>query len=82
MTVLALTGGDIALIVIASAFTLLVLVLCLVLLNTYNVLTSTKMVIDSLREETVPLLREVKTTGGQTVNTILDKIAKVTDPGK
>ena len=27
-------------------------------------------------------LREVKTTGGQTVNTILDKIAKVTDPGK
>ena len=27
-------------------------------------------------------LREVKTQGGQTVNTILDKIAKVTDPGK
>ncbi|HEV8535891.1 MAG TPA: ABC transporter substrate-binding protein [Candidatus Limnocylindria bacterium] len=27
-------------------------------------------------------IREVKTQGGQTVNTILDKIAKVTDPGK
>lgn len=27
-------------------------------------------------------LREVKTQGGQTINTILDKIAKVTDPGK
>ena len=27
-------------------------------------------------------LREVKTQGGRTINTILDKIAKVTDPGK
>jgi hypothetical protein len=76
MTVLALTGGDIALIVIASAFTLLVLVLCLVLLNTYNVLTSTKMVIDSLREETVPLLREVKTTIEKT-NRELDRVDTV-----
>jgi hypothetical protein len=76
MTVLALTGGDIALIVIASAFTLLVLVLCLVLLNTYNVLTSTKMIIDSIREETVPLLREVKTTIEKT-NRELDRVDTV-----
>jgi len=27
-------------------------------------------------------IREVKTQNGQTVNTISDKIAKVTDPGK
>ena len=27
-------------------------------------------------------IREVKTTGGQTVNTVLDKFGKVTDPGK
>ena len=27
-------------------------------------------------------IREVKTQGGQTVNTIVDKIAKVADPGK
>ena len=73
MTVLALTGGEIALIVIASAFTLLVLVLCQVLLNTYNVLTSTKMIIDSIREETVPLLREVKTTLDKT-NRELDRV--------
>ena len=76
MTVLALTGGEIALIVIASAFTLLVLVLCLVLLNTYNVLTSTKMIIDSIREETVPLLREVKTTMEKT-NRELDRVDTV-----
>ena len=34
--------------------------LCLVLLNTFRVLESTKMLIDGVREETVPLLREVK----------------------
>ncbi len=27
-------------------------------------------------------IREVRTTGGQTVNVIIDKVAKVTDPGK
>ena len=27
-------------------------------------------------------IREVRTSGGQTVNVIIDKIAKVTDPGK
>jgi branched-chain amino acid transport system substrate-binding protein len=27
-------------------------------------------------------IREVKTQNGQTVNTISDKVAKVTDPGK
>jgi hypothetical protein len=34
--------------------------LCVVLLNTFRVLESTKMTIDTMREETVPLLREVK----------------------
>jgi uncharacterized protein YoxC len=62
--------------VIASAFTGLVLFMCLVLLNTYNVLTSTKMTIDSLREETVPLLREVKTTVEKT-NRELDRVDTV-----
>jgi hypothetical protein len=85
MTVLALSGGDIALIVIASAFTLLVLVMCLVLLNTYNILTSTKLTIDSLREETVPLLREVKTTVEKTnreldrVDTVLESAGSIVD---
>jgi uncharacterized protein YoxC len=76
MTVLALTGGDWALIVIAIAFAILALVLCVVLLGTYNVLTSTKMTIDSMREETVPLLREVKTTVEKT-NRELDRVDTV-----
>ena len=44
--VAALDGGDIALIVLAAFWGLLVLFLCVVLLNTFRVLESTKMLID------------------------------------
>ena len=57
---LAISGGVTALIVLAAFWGLLVLALCVVLLNTFRVLESTKMTIDTMREETVPLLREVK----------------------
>ena len=57
---LLLTGGETALIVLAAFWGLLVLFLCIVLLNTFRVLESTKMTIDAVREETVPLLREAK----------------------
>jgi uncharacterized protein YoxC len=60
MTLLALDGGDTALVILAGFWGLLVLALCVVLLNTFRVLESTKMTIDTMREETVPLLREVK----------------------
>ena len=56
----ALDGGDIALIVLSAFWGLLVLFLCIVLINTFRVLESTKILIDVMREETVPLLREVK----------------------
>lgn len=54
------TAGDNALIVISAFWGLLVLGLIVVLINTFRVLESTKMTIDTMREETVPLLREVK----------------------
>ncbi|HEY6568057.1 MAG TPA: DUF948 domain-containing protein [Actinomycetota bacterium] len=54
------TSGDTALIIIAAFWALLVLGLIIVLINTFRVLESTKMTIDTMREETVPLLREVK----------------------
>ena len=73
MTLLALTGGDTALIVMASFWGLLVLALCVVLLNTFRVLESTKMTIDAMREETVPLLREVKTSLEKT-NREIDRV--------
>jgi hypothetical protein len=72
MTMLA-SGGDTALIVLSAFWGVLVLVLCLVLLNTYRVLESTRMTIDMFRQETVPLLREVKTTVEKT-NRELDRV--------
>ena len=73
MTVLALTGGDTAMIVLASFWGLLVLALCVVLLNTFRVLESTKTTIDAMREETVPLLREVKISVEKT-NREIDRV--------
>src|SRR5436309_5551879 len=56
------TAGDISLIVLAAFWGLLVLFLALVLLTMFRVLESTKMLIDGIRSETVPLLGEVKNT--------------------
>jgi uncharacterized protein YoxC len=72
MAVLA-SAGDVALIVLAAFWALLVLGLCLVLVNTYNVLTSTKVLIDGIREETVPLLSEVRNSVVKT-NRELDRV--------
>jgi hypothetical protein len=69
----ALDGGDVALIVLSAFWGLLVLFLCIVLLNTFRILESTKMLIDSMREETIPLLREVKTSVEKT-NRELDRV--------
>jgi uncharacterized protein YoxC len=67
------TGGDTALIVLAAAWALLVAFLCYVLVGTVAVLQSTKTLIDSMREETVPLLREVKGSVERT-NRELDRV--------
>jgi uncharacterized protein YoxC len=72
MAVLA-SAGNVALIVLAAFWALLVLGLCLVLVNTFNVLTSTKMLIDGIREETVPLLSEVRNSVVKT-NRELDRV--------
>jgi uncharacterized protein YoxC len=78
MTVLALTGGDIALIVLAAGWVLLVCFLGFVLLNTFRVLESTKMTIDAMREEAIPLLREVKTSVEKT-NREIDRVDTMLD---
>jgi uncharacterized protein YoxC len=67
------TGGDNALIVLAAFWALLVGFLCYVLVGTVAVLQSTKTLIDSLREETMPLLREVKGSVERT-NKELDRV--------
>jgi len=73
-----MSGGDISLIVLAAFWGLLVLFLALVLLTMFRVLESTKMLIDGIRQETVPLLGEVKTTVSG-VNRELDRVDTVLD---
>jgi uncharacterized protein YoxC len=73
MTVLAMTGGDWAMIILAVGWVVLVGGLLFVLLNTFRVLESTKMTIDAMREETIPLLREVKTSVEKT-NREIDRV--------
>jgi hypothetical protein len=83
MGYLALNAGDTALIILAAFWGLLVLFLCIVLLNTFRVLESTKMMIDSTREETVPLLREVRGSVERTnreidrIDGILERVERV-----
>jgi uncharacterized protein YoxC len=60
--VAAISVGGVAGLIAAIAWAVLVLVLGLVFVNLFRVLESTKMLIDGIREETVPLLSEVKTT--------------------
>jgi hypothetical protein len=67
------TGGDVALIILAGFWALLVGFLCYVLIATVSILQSTKILIDTMREETVPLLREVKSSV-ERVNRELDRV--------
>ena len=76
MTVVAVTGSETALLIMAAFWAVLVVVLCVVLIGTYNVLTSTKITIDAMREETVPLLREIKTSVEKT-NREIDRVDTV-----
>lgn len=73
MTAMVFTGGDLSLLIIAIAFFGLSFFLCFVLINTYRVLESTRISIDEFRQETVPLLREVKGTVERT-NRELDRV--------
>ena len=81
---LALTGGDIALIILAAFWGVLVCFLAIVLLTTFRVMESTKTLIDGIREETVPLLHEVTSTVTgvnkelERVDTIMVSAGKIT----
>jgi uncharacterized protein YoxC len=56
------SGGEWALIILAAFWGVLVLFISLVLVNLFRVLESTKGLIDGIRQETVPLLSEVRTS--------------------
>jgi len=48
MSVVAVTGSETALLIMAAFWAVLVVVLCVVLIGSYNVLTSTKITIDTI----------------------------------
>jgi uncharacterized protein YoxC len=56
------SAGDVALVVLAAFWGVLVLFLAAMLFVMSGVLSSTKTLVDGIRQETVPLLSEVKTT--------------------
>jgi uncharacterized protein YoxC len=58
----SISAGGVAAIIFAAFWGLLVLFLALVMVNVFRMLESTKMLIDGIRTETVPLLSEVKNT--------------------
>ena len=69
---LALTGGDIALIVLAVFWGILVLFLAGVMLALFRVLNQTESLVKGITEQTVPLLSDVRVTV-QNVNRELDR---------
>lgn len=73
MTYFALSGGDVALIVLAAFWGLLVLFLAVVMLNVFRLLESVKMLVDGIKDETVPLLGDVRVTV-QSVNKELQRV--------
>ena len=70
---LAISWGGIAGLVAAVAWAVLVLALFVVMLNLFRLLESTKLLVDGIRQETVPLLGEVTTTV-TSVNKELDRL--------
>ena len=71
--VAAISAGGVAAIILAAFWAVLVVFLCVVLLNVFRVLESTKELIDGVKDETVPLLGEVKTSVTK-VNKELDRV--------
>src|SRR5262249_39078904 len=67
--------------VVAAVWGVLVLFLCFVLRDTSRVLESTKLTIDAMREETVPLLREVKSSLERT-NREIDRLDVVLESAR
>jgi uncharacterized protein YoxC len=71
--VASVSAGGWAAIIAAIAWAVLALILVVVMTGLFRVLESTKMLIDGIRQETVPLLGEVTTTVSS-VNKELERV--------
>jgi len=66
-------AGDWALVILAAFWAALVIFLCIVLFRTASILESTRILVDGIREETLPLLTEVRGSVQRT-NRELDRV--------
>jgi len=71
--VIAFSWGGLAGIIAAVAWAFMVLFIAVVMVNVFRLLESTKLLVDGIRQETVPLLGELKTTVSS-VNKELDRV--------
>ena len=71
-----ISAGAVAAIIAASFWALLVLFLALVMVNLFRLLESLKLLLDGIREETVPMLGELRVTV-RTVNAQLENVDSV-----
>ncbi len=58
----SVTAGDWALLILAVFWAVLVVFLAIVSVNLFRLLDSTRQLLDGVREQTVPLLSDVRTT--------------------
>jgi uncharacterized protein YoxC len=73
VTVVAYSWGGLAGLIAAIAWAALTLFIIFVMLQVFRMLESTKMLIDGIRQETVPLLNQLTTTVS-TVNKELERV--------
>ena len=71
-----MSAGDWALLILAIFWAVLVVFLAMMLVTMVRLLESTKILIDGVRSETVPLLSEVKTSV-QAVNKEIDRVDSI-----
>jgi uncharacterized protein YoxC len=80
LTVLAISPGDIALIVVAAFWGVLVIFLAIMMVNLFRLLGEVTTMVKGVREETVPLLGDVRLTV-QGVNKELDRVDTLMESG-
>ena len=80
MTVLAISPGDVALIVIAAFWGVLVIFIAIMMVNVFRLLGEVTTMVKGVREETVPMLGDVRLTV-QGVNKELDRVDSLMESG-
>jgi hypothetical protein len=80
LTVLAISPGDVALIVLAAFWGVLVIFIAIMMLNVFRLLGEVTTMVKGVREQTVPLLGDVRVTV-QGVNNEIGRVDTLLESG-